>query len=47
MPVKGHLKYLSRSIKSVLDQSFKDFEFIIIDNNNKKILKKLFIVFQS
>ena len=47
MPVKGHLKYLSRSIKSVLDQSFKDFEFIIIDNNNKKNIKKIIYSFSK
>lgn len=37
-------KYLSKSIKSVLNQSFKDFELIIIDDgsidNSKEILKK-------
>ena len=37
-------KYLKESIESVLDQSFKDFELIIIDDgsidNSKEILKK-------
>ena len=37
-------KYLSKSIKSVLNQSLKDFELIIIDDgsidNSKEILKK-------
>ena len=47
MPVKGHFKYLSRSIKSILDQSFKDFELIIIDNNNKKNIKKIIYSFSK
>lgn len=41
MPVKGNYEYLSKSIKSILEQSFKDFEFLIIDNNNKKNVKKI------
>lgn len=44
MPSYNAEKYLSKSIDSILKQSFKDFEFIIIDDgsidNTKKILSK-------
>ena len=33
MPVYGVEKYIKAAIKSVLDQTFKDFELIIIDDN--------------
>jgi glycosyltransferase involved in cell wall biosynthesis len=32
MPVYNTEKYLPESIESILNQSFKDFEFIIIDD---------------
>lgn len=34
MPVYNGEKYLSQAINSILTQSFKDFEFIIIDDNS-------------
>jgi len=43
MPVFNSEKFISRAIKSVLGQSFKDFEFIIIDDgsadDSQKIIK--------
>jgi len=44
MPNYNGEKYLSESIESILNQTFRDFEFIIIDDgskdNSKKIIKK-------
>ena len=43
MPVYNEEKFLDESIQSILKQTFKDFEFIIIDNGSKdnslKIIK--------
>jgi glycosyltransferase involved in cell wall biosynthesis len=35
MPVFNAEKYLQEAIQSILDQTFKDFEFIIIDDGSK------------
>ena len=35
MPMYNEEKYLSQSIESILNQTFKDFEFIIIDDYSK------------
>ncbi len=44
MTVFNHQKYVHSSIKSILKQSFRDFEFVIIDNGStdasKYIMKK-------
>ena len=44
MTVYNAEKYVHDSIKSILDQIFKDFEFIIVDDcstdNSKKIIEK-------
>ena len=43
MPVYNGAKYIRESIESVLMQSFKDFEFIIVDDgstdNTESIIK--------
>tara|TARA_Y100001958_G_C21236787_1_gene563410 strand:- start:120 stop:1022 length:903 start_codon:yes stop_codon:yes gene_type:complete len=42
MPIKKDLSYLDKSIESILNQSYKNFELIIIDNSsNKSVLKKI------
>ena len=41
LPVKGHKKFLSASIESILRQSYKNFELIILDNGNKQDVKKI------
>ncbi|MBK7981678.1 MAG: glycosyltransferase family 2 protein [Ignavibacteriae bacterium] len=42
LPVYNGEKYLSQSIKSILNQTFRDFEFIIVDDgsidNTEKIV---------
>ena len=44
MSVKNGEKYLAESINSILEQTFKDFEFIIVDNhssdNSLKIIRE-------
>lgn len=44
LPSYNHEKYLSETIESVLNQTFKDFEFIIIDDysidNSREIIKE-------
>ena len=41
MPIKKDLSYLDKSIESILNQSYKNFELIIIDNSsNKSVLKE-------
>ena len=41
MPVYNGEKYLKQAINSVLNQSFKDFEFIIVDDGSKMAVKIL------
>ena len=41
LPVKGHKNFLSASIESILRQSYKNFELIILDNGNKQDVKKI------
>ncbi len=44
LPSYNHEKYISETIESVLNQTFRDFELIIIDDhspdNSTKIIKK-------
>jgi len=43
LPINKDLKYLDRSIGSILNQTYKNFELIIINNTlNKKINEKIF-----
>ena len=37
----NYAKYLDQSIKSVINQTYKDIELIIIDNNSKDESKKI------
>ena len=43
-PVSNGEKYLEKTIKSILNQSTKDYEYIIVDNmsndNSRKIIEK-------
>ena len=45
MTVYNSEKYVSKSIQSILNQTYKNFEFIIVDDfsndKNRKILKKI------
>jgi len=42
LPVNNHLEYLNKSIESILNQTFHNFELIIIVNTkNKKIYQKI------
>ena len=45
MVSKNSEKYISQSIKSVLAQSFKDWELIIVDNGSKDKTEKVIKVF--
>ena len=44
MPVYNAQKYIDRCIKSLLDQTFKDFELLMVDDQSQddslKLLKK-------
>ena len=43
LPINKDLKYIDQSIGSILDQTYKNFELIIISNtSNKMINKKIF-----
>ena len=43
LPINKDLKYLDQSIGSILDQTYKNFELIIISNtSNEMINKKIF-----
>jgi glycosyltransferase involved in cell wall biosynthesis len=35
MPTRGRVPYVERAIRSVLEQSFSDFELLILDNSSK------------
>ena len=42
LPINKDLDYLDQSIESILNQTYKNFELIIINNSaDKKILKKI------
>ena len=41
MPNLNNREYISKSIQSILDQTFTDFEFIIIDNNSTDNSQKI------
>ena len=41
MPVYNAELYLKKSIYSILNQSYKDFEFLILDDNSNDNSKKL------
>ena len=47
MPAYNAEKYLDKSITSILGQSFKDFEFIIIDDGSKDKTKQILNKFKS
>lgn len=47
MTVYNHQKYIFQSIKSILDQNFKNFEFIIIDNGSTDKSKTIVQKFKS
>ena len=47
LPVRGHNLYLEKSIQSILDQTFKDFELIILDHNNKKKIVEILNFYKS
>ena len=47
LPVRGHSLYLHKSIQSILDQTFKDFELIILDHNNKKKIVEILNFYKS
>ena len=47
MTVYNHQKYVFQSIKSILDQNFKNFEFIIIDNGSSDKSKKIIKSFKN
>ena len=41
--VKNSENFIEKTIKSVINQNFRDFEFIIIDGNSLTIQSKLLI----
>ena len=41
MPTFQNAKYIGRAIKSVLSQTYKEFELIIIDDGSKDNSKKI------
>src|SRR5690348_4854477 len=41
MPTRGRSAFVSRAIKSVLNQSFTDFEFLILDNSSRPEKEKI------
>ena len=48
LPTYNHAKFISKALQSIIDQTFKKWEAIIIDNNSTddtdKILKNLVII---
>jgi glycosyltransferase involved in cell wall biosynthesis len=47
MPSYNHEKYVSKAINSVLNQSFKDFELIIIDDSSKDNSQRIISSFEE
>ena len=47
MPSYNHEKYISESIESVLNQSFKDFELIILDDCSKDNSQDIITTYQK
>ena len=47
LPVKGHQVYLKESIKSILNQTYSNFELIIIDNGNSNAVVKILNSFKK